>query len=118
MPSATATRSSPSASQEVNVQVEAVSPDKIKTLRLADGDHQVSDCTIVQFAVGESHSPITPGKLWPYVRYTDELTGQQFWTPFGAVLGLSVDQPSSSAAGRMSGQGSSQGSQGSGSSPR
>lgn len=97
----TGTRS-PSKGAQVQAEVEGVSPDQIKTLRLSDGDHQVSDCRIVHFAMGEAQSPIKPAKLYPYLRYRDELTGQEFWTPWSAILGLSADEPSSSS--RSAGQ--------------
>jgi hypothetical protein len=72
--------------QEVSVEVEALDPSQIKQIRLADGVHKVENCEIVQFAIGEAHSPIAPAKLYPTLRY--EENGVTWRTPLSQVLGF------------------------------
>src|SRR3954451_15511662 len=58
-------------SQTADVTVEVMDAAAIKSIQLADGWHAVNNCEFTQFAVGKAHSPITPGKLFPALRYTD-----------------------------------------------
>lgn len=60
----------------------------IKSIQLSDGWHNISDCTLVQFAIGESHSPMYPSKLYPTLRYKNE-NGTDVWTPLSNILSYS-----------------------------
>jgi hypothetical protein len=50
----------------------------------------ISACDLVQFAVGEAHSPITPNKLDPTLRYKNEF-GKTVRTPLSKVLSFSEE---------------------------
>jgi len=76
---------------QINVTTDAIDPREIRAIQLPDGWHNVTNCELVQFAVGEAHSPITPSKLYPALRYTNEF-GKLVRTPLGKVLSFS-DEP-------------------------
>ena len=59
-------------------------------IELADGWHDITECELVQFAVGESHSPITPSKLYPALRYKNEFS-KLVRTPLNKVLSFSEE---------------------------
>jgi hypothetical protein len=62
----------------------------LRSIELADGWHDVTGCELVQFAVGEAHSPITPSKLYPTLRYRNE-AGKTVRTPLGKILSFSEE---------------------------
>ena len=74
----------------VNVNVDAIDVAKLRAIELADGWHDVKGCELVQFALGEAHSPITPTQLYPTVRYTNEF-GKVVRTPLSKVLSFSEE---------------------------
>jgi hypothetical protein len=78
---------------QVNVTTDAIDIHEIRAIELASGWHDVTNCELVQFAVGEAHSPITPTKLYPALRYKNEF-GKLVRTPLGKVLSFS-DEPQS-----------------------
>ena len=75
---------------KINVTFDAIDTKEIRAIELADGWHDVQSCELVQFAVGESHSPITPDKLYPALRYRNE-TGKVVRTPISKVLSFSEE---------------------------
>lgn len=75
---------------KINVTFDALETREIRAIELADGWHDVSNCELVQFAVGEAHSPITPDKLYPSLRYKNE-AGKLVRTPLSKVLSFSED---------------------------
>jgi hypothetical protein len=75
---------------QINVTTDAIDTREIRAIELADGWHNVSDCELVQFAVGEAHSPITPDKLYPTLRYKNEF-GKLVRTPLNKVLSFSEE---------------------------
>lgn len=76
---------------QINVTTDALDIREIRAIELADGWHNVSNCELVQFAVGEAHSPITPTKLYPALRYKNEFN-KLVRTPLNKVLSFS-DEP-------------------------
>ncbi|HYL40329.1 MAG TPA: hypothetical protein VET90_03380 [Candidatus Binatus sp.] len=74
----------------VNVTFDAIDTKQIRAIELADGWHDVQNCELVHFAVGEAHSPITPDKLYPSLRYTNE-NGKLVRTPLSKVLSFSEE---------------------------
>jgi hypothetical protein len=76
---------------QINVTTDALDVREIRAIELADGWHDVNSCELVQFAVGEAHSPITPGKLYPTLKYKDEF-GRLIRTPLTKVLSF-ADEP-------------------------
>ena len=78
---------------QVNVITDAVDCAQIRAIELADGWHDVSGCELVQFAVGEAHSPITPTQLYPTLRYKNEF-GKMVRTPLSKVLSFSEEPQS------------------------
>ncbi len=73
---------------QVNVTTDAIDTREIRAIELADGWHDVTNCELVQFAVGTAHSPITPDKLYPTLRYNNEF-GKLVRTPLSKVLSFS-----------------------------
>jgi hypothetical protein len=82
MPTATTT--------DVRVITDAIDVRQIRSIELADGWHNVSDCQLVQFAVGEAKSPVMPDKLYPTLRYEDEF-GTLVRTPLNKILSFSEE---------------------------
>lgn len=82
-------------SQEVDSQLEGISPDNIRSIQLSDGWHNVTDVQLVQFAVGKANSPISPTKLYPTLKYRNE-QNMQVYTQLRQILGFSEDQSRSS----------------------
>lgn len=83
---------------DVAITVQGLDPREIKTIRLSDGEHQVEDAELVQFVVGEAHSPISPTKVYPALRYVE--SGQEWTTPLSQITGFSAgsDQQSRSSS--------------------
>lgn len=77
-------------SSKIQVTFDAIDTREIRAIELADGWHDVTNCELVQFAVGEAHSPITPDKLYPSLRYKNEL-GKLVRTPLSKVLSFSEE---------------------------
>jgi len=75
---------------KVTVTTDAIDTKQLRAIELADGWHDITRCELVQFAVGESHSPITPFKLFPALRYENEY-GKTVRTPIGKVLSFSEE---------------------------
>ncbi len=75
---------------QVNVTTDAIDTKQLRSIELADGWHDISNCQFVQFAVGEAHSPITPVRLYPSLRYTNEY-GKVVRTPLSKILSFSED---------------------------
>jgi hypothetical protein len=75
---------------QVNVTTDAIDPREIRAIELPDGWHDVTSCELVQFALGEAHSPIYPTKLYPALRYTNEF-GKLVRTPLSQVLSFSEE---------------------------
>ena len=76
---------------QVNATIDAIDVAQLQAIELADGWHEVKSCEFVQFAVGEAHSPITPTKFYPALRYQDR-SGKTVRTPLNKVLSFS-DEP-------------------------
>ena len=76
---------------QISVKTDAIDTQEIRAIQLPDGWHDVSNCELVQFAVGEAHSPITPDKLYPSLRYMNEY-GKLVRTPLSKILSFS-DEP-------------------------
>lgn len=76
---------------QVNVTTDAIDIKDLRSIELADGWHEVRNCELVQFAVGESHSPITPSRLYPALRYQNEYA-KTVRTPLSKILSFS-DEP-------------------------
>ena len=75
---------------QISVTTDAMDTRDIRAIELADGWHDVTDCQLVQFAVGEAHSPITPTKLYPALRYKNEFS-KLVRTPLSQILSFSED---------------------------
>ena len=75
---------------KVSVVTDAIDTKQLRAIELADGWHDITHCELVQFAVGESHSPITPFKLFPALRYENEY-GKTVRTPLSKVLSFSEE---------------------------
>lgn len=48
---------------EVKVTTDAIDVSQLESVELPDGWHDITGCELVQFALGEAHSPITPTKV-------------------------------------------------------
>jgi len=75
----------------MSVTTDAIDVTNLRSIELADGWHDVSNCEFVQFALGEAHSPITPTQLYPTLRYKNEF-GKMVRTPLSKVLSFSEEQ--------------------------
>ena len=78
------------AMKNVSINIDAIDVTELKSIELADGWHDVTNCELVQFAVGEAHSPITPTKLFATLKYRDR-SGKTVRTPLSQVLSFSED---------------------------
>jgi hypothetical protein len=78
---------------QVSVTTDAIDVKNIRSIELPDGWHSVRNCELVQFAVGESRSPITPFKLYPALRYQND-AGKTVRTPLSKILSFSEEQQS------------------------
>jgi hypothetical protein len=76
---------------QIKVTTDALDTKQVRAIELADGWHDISDCELVQFAVGEAQSPIHPDKLYPALRYQNEFK-KLVRTPLSKVLSFS-DEP-------------------------
>ena len=74
----------------INVNVDAIDVTKLRSIELADGWHNVTNCEFVQFAIGEAHSPITATKLYPALKYRDR-SSRTVRTPLSQVLSFSEE---------------------------
>ncbi len=83
----TRTRPGAVASNEANVEVEAIDYLNVKTILLADGPHRVQGGKLIQFAIGEGHSPVSPAKLYPTLRF--EENGTTWRVPLSQILAFS-----------------------------
>src|SRR5438093_709709 len=72
--------------KDTRVSVYATSPEKIKSVLLQDGWHDVSNCELIQFAVAEASSPPAPNKVYPSLRFRDSRGGKTAITPLRQVL--------------------------------
>ncbi len=77
-------------STQVSVTTDAIDTKQLRSIELADGWHDISNCEFVQFAVGEAHSPIVPLKLYPALRYQNEY-GKTVRTPLSQILSFSEE---------------------------
>ena len=75
---------------QIKVTTDAIDTKNVRAIELADGWHDVTNCELVQFAVGEAHSPIVPDKLYPSLRYQNEF-GKLVRTPLGKILSFSEE---------------------------
>ena len=74
----------------ISVTTDALDARELRAIELADGWHDITSCELVQFAVGEAHSPIAPNKLYPSLRYMNEF-GKLVRTPLSKVLSFSEE---------------------------
>ncbi len=77
-------------STQLSVTTDAIDTKQLRSIELADGWHDISNCEFVQFAVGEAHSPIVPFRLYPALRYQNEY-GKTVRTPLNKVLSFSEE---------------------------
>jgi hypothetical protein len=75
---------------KMSVITDAIDVTQLQSIELADGWHDVRGCELVQFALGEAHSPITPTQLYPTLRYVNEF-GTTVRTPLSKVLSFSEE---------------------------
>ena len=75
---------------KVTVTTDAIDTRQLRSIELADGWHDITNCEFVQFAVGEAHSPITPVRLYPSLRYQNEY-GKMVRTPLSKILSFSEE---------------------------
>lgn len=68
----------------VEAKLDGIDVSSITNIVLADGPHRIENCELVQFAVGEAHSPISAPKFYPALRYSEE--GLTWRTPLAKVL--------------------------------
>lgn len=82
--------------QSVDVTTEAIDVSSLKSIEVAgEGWRDIQNCELVQFAIGIAHSPISPQKLYPTLRYQDS-KGKQVRTPLSNVLSFSTESMGSS----------------------
>jgi hypothetical protein len=74
----------------VSVTIDAIDVSQLRAIELADGWHDINACEFVQFTVGEAHSPITPSKLYPALKYQDR-NGKTVRTLLSQVLSFSEE---------------------------
>lgn len=70
---------------------DALTPQQITSIVLADGEHEVENCESIQFVVGEAHSPISlENGTYAYLRYNDKTNGGKLtFSPWSAVQAIS-----------------------------
>lgn len=83
--------------QDVQIQTDVLDYANVRSILLADGWHDVSNCQPVHFAVAEAHSPLSPSKLYPAIRY--ESDGRMVRTTLDKVLSWSDEPYGESASG-------------------
>lgn len=82
---------------QVSASVVGATPQQIKALLLADGNwHDVQDCSLTQFVIGESQSPIAPSKLYTYLTYTE--SGRRVFTPIQQVVSFDIEMEGQSSS--------------------
>ena len=75
--------------QQMSVETDGLDVKSIKSIEVAgEGWRTVTNPQFVQFAIGESHSPLVPSKLYPTLRYEDEY-GRTIRTPLKQILSFS-----------------------------
>jgi hypothetical protein len=72
----------------------AIDAKSIQSIQLPDGWHNVQQCEVVQFTVGQAQSPIANTSYYPALRYTNE-SGKQVTTPLSKILSFSQEQQTS-----------------------
>jgi hypothetical protein len=82
-----------SPTQQLNVVNEGIDVKSLKAIELATGWHDVQNCALVQFVVGEAESPITPQRTYSALRYNDE-SGRTVFTPMRQILSYSSQDKS------------------------
>jgi hypothetical protein len=78
--------------QPLDINLYGIDAATIRSIQLASGWQDVSDCEFVQFVVGTANSPLTPTKVYPALRYRTQ--GREVITPLHQVLSFST-QPQS-----------------------
>jgi hypothetical protein len=68
------------------VRVKAITPEQIQSILLNDGWHEVADCELTQFGIGEAASPPAPTKLYPSLQFRDGKTAKTVIVPLTQVL--------------------------------
>lgn len=79
------------ADQSVDISLYGLDAASIKSLQTAAGWQSVDDCEFIQFAVGTAHSPLTPSKVYPALRYRSG--GRDMVTPLNQVISFSQSRP-------------------------
>lgn len=73
--------------QDTSVTVETNSPEQITAILMNDGKwHTVENCKLIQYAIGEAHSPVYPTKLYPYLTFRDVESGKKVKVPFKQIV--------------------------------
>jgi hypothetical protein len=73
-------------------------PRKIQSIVLADGYHDISQVSVVQFAIGVSQSPIKTTNTYPALRYVDDATGQWCISPLSQIQAYSPSKSGSQSS--------------------
>lgn len=81
---------SPTEMESMTSNTDALDVKKIRSIELADGWHNVTNCEYVQFAIGVAHSPVNPSKYYPSLRYKNE-TNKTVRTPLSQIISFSED---------------------------
>ncbi len=68
------------------VHVAAAAPEQIKSILLADGWHEIANCELTQFGIGEASSPPAPTKLYPSLQFRDGKSSKTVIVPLSQVL--------------------------------
>ncbi len=76
--------------QDTKVKVESNTPSQIRAILLADGNwHKPVNCELIQYAIGEAHSPVTPSKLYSYLKFTED--GREYKVSFDKVMAFQTE---------------------------
>jgi hypothetical protein len=75
-------------SQEVNAKLQGINVSSITSIRLPEGQVQVSNCEFVHFSLGIAQSPIEAQRFVPALRYKDQ-SGKYWTTPLKQIYGYS-----------------------------
>lgn len=79
-------------SQSANVNVTTATPEQAKAILLADGWHEIDNCELTQFAIGEGMSPPQVSKTYPSISFVDKETNKQSIVPLRNVLGWEFEE--------------------------
>lgn len=74
---------------KVQVTTDALDVKSIRSILVGSEWHQIRDPALVQFAIGEAHSPVNPQKLFPTLRYSEG--GRTCYTPLSKIQSFSQD---------------------------